>query len=169
MTTKLISILLTASLFLFTSCKVWEEGDAVYKLPNLLFLDWHGNEISIQDFQGKVLIVDVWATWCEPCEKAVPVIEKMKEKSGDELVFLGINTDTNKSPEEIENHAKQLSMSYISLLDPHHVFVDLFKIEGLPALIVFSKNGNLLYRQYGINENDLDGLFARLSAWKTVD
>jgi thiol-disulfide isomerase/thioredoxin len=153
---------------LFT-CKNSDPKGSFYKLPDLSLLDWDGNEVSLLDFEGKVLVLDVWATWCEPCSKSVPVIEELKKRAGDEFVFIGVNTDQNKSPEEIYAHAQGLGMSYLSLLDTHNVFVDFFQIQGLPGLFVYSKKGNLLYHQYGLKSSDLDGLTARISAWKKVE
>ncbi|MCC5815813.1 MAG: TlpA family protein disulfide reductase [Leptospira sp.] len=162
--------LILSVFFLATNCKDEKPSTGVHKLPNLSLLDWSGEEVNLQeDFSGSVVVMDVWATWCEPCAKSVPVIEKLKEKTGNDFVFLGINTDQNKSPEFIQDHAEKLGMSYSSLLDPHHVLVDLFQLEGLPALFVFSKSGILLYKQYGIKESDLEGLIARISAWKSLE
>lgn len=163
-----MGVLLLLIGFLF-SCNNSDSKGGFYKLPDLSLLDWDGNEVSLLDFEGKVLVLDVWATWCEPCSKSVPVIEELKKRAGDQFVFLGINTDQNKSPEEIRIHAQGLGMSYISVLDTHHIFADSFQVQGLPGLFVYSKKGNLLYQQYGIKSSDLDGLTARISAWKKVE
>jgi thiol-disulfide isomerase/thioredoxin len=140
----------------------------MYRLPGLLLLDSEGNEVSLREYSGKVAVVDVWASWCIPCEKAVPVIEELRNRTDENFVYLGINTDQDKSPEEVAAKAKALGMQYKTLLDPHHVFVDLFRIEGLPAFLVFSRSGQLIYRQYGLTEGDLEGLTARISAWKSI-
>lgn len=152
----------------FTYCQK-ETTSPPYKLPDLTLLNIEGEPVSLKKFQGKVLVLDVWATWCEPCKQSVPVIEKLKQKAGEDFVFLGINTDENKSPEEIEAHAVEFGMSYPSLMDPHHVFVELFQVQGLPGLFVFSRSGVFLYKQYGIKEADLEGLVARITAWRKVE
>ena len=154
----------------FSTFRCGEEiREVPYKLPDLILLSTEGDEVNLRDFHGKVLVLDLWATWCEPCAKSVPVLEKLKEIAGEDFVFLGINTDQNKSPEEIETHARKLGMSYPSLMDTHHVFVNLFRLEGLPGLFVFSRSGFLLHKQYGIKNADLEGLSARISAWKKLD
>jgi len=167
---KKMNLFLICLLFFYlVNCKISNEDSPVYKLPSLSLLDWDGEEVSFQDFEGKVLIVDVWATWCTPCEKSVPVIEKLQESADDSYVFIGVNTDTDKSPDEIEAKANSWKMSYISLLDTHHVFIDLFQLEGLPTFLVFSKTGNLIYTQLGIKPSDYSGLKARMETWKSVD
>lgn len=166
---KIFWFALSIALITGSYCKDSEHSSHVQKLPDLSLLNTSGEEVNLRDFSGKVLVLDLWATWCEPCSKSVPVIEKLKSTAGDEFVFLGINTDQNKSPEFIQNHADSLGMTYPSLLDPHHVLVDYLEILGLPGLFIYSKNGNLLYKQYGIKESDLHGLNARISAWKNLD
>lgn len=169
MMNKIYLFLIFQILFFSVNCKISNEDSAVYKLPKLSLLDWNGEEISFQDFDGKILVIDVWATWCTPCEKSVPVIEKLQTSAGSGFVFLGINTDTDKSPEEIEAKAKSWKMTYTSLLDTHHVFIDIFQLEGLPSFLVFSRKGNLIYRQLGIQPSDYPGLKARMETWKSLE
>lgn len=166
---RFVRILCFAVAIFLSNCKYWEDRPGVEKLPDVSLLDWDGEEVALQDFPGKVLILDFWATWCEPCSQSVPVLENLKARAGDDFVFLGINTDQNKSPESIRDHALGLGMTYPSLLDLHHVLSDGMGIQGLPGLFVYSRSGKLLYKQYGIKESDLPGLIARLSQWKRQD
>lgn len=138
------------------------------ELPDLTLLDTKGGEVNLKEYSDKVLILDFWATWCEPCKESVPVLEKLQEKSQGEVAILGINTDQNKSPEYIQAHADALGMTYTSLLDTHHILVDYLELEGLPGIFVYSSSGKLLYKQYGIRESDLVGLLARISSWKSA-
>ncbi|MDZ4726692.1 MAG: TlpA disulfide reductase family protein [Leptospira sp.] len=124
------------------------------------------NSVRLTEFKGKVVIVDFWATWCEPCSKAVPVLNAWKKQTNSkEIVFIGINTDQGEELAKIQNHAKDLKMEYESLLDPEWYLSELYGIEGIPCLLVFDKEGKIIFRQYGLNASDLPGLIIRSNVW----
>ncbi len=125
--------------------------------------DWNGKTVKLSEFKGKIIVLDFWASWCEPCKKSIPVIEALKKKSDNgNVVFLGVNTDIGKKNEEIQKIAKEFGMSYESLLDPDLILSDSLQISGLPALAFFDKDGILNYRQYGISSNDFPFLSNKL-------
>jgi thiol-disulfide isomerase/thioredoxin len=110
--------------------------------------------------------VDFWATWCEPCAKAVPVINQWKTSVSDkEFVFVGINTDENEKLSKIKEHTELLKMSYPSLLDPDWKLTENYEVDGIPCVLVFDKNGHLVYRQAGLDSGDLPGLLIRSKVW----
>jgi len=114
-----------------------------------------------------VLVLDFWATWCDPCAKAVPVVNKMKQLADiQKFHFWGVNTDTEAELEEIQNKSKEWRMESPSLLDSDWKLVDLYKIQGQPALVVLGRDGNEIYRQLGLDSRDLPGLLLRMKTWK---
>lgn len=125
-----------------------------------------GAKESLSDFQGKVIVLDFWATWCEPCAKAVPTINEWKRRVSDsDFVFRGINTDTSEPLEKIEKDMKRLQMDYPTLLDKDWKMTDFYKVEGIPCLLVFDRSGKIVYRQYGLEKEDLTGLVVRSHVW----
>ncbi|PNV74862.1 TlpA family protein disulfide reductase [Leptospira inadai] len=145
-----------------SSCSRGEEA-AIYKIA---LQDWDGRSHRLSEFQGQLLILDFWASWCEPCKKAVPVVEALKDDlHAQNAKVLGVNTENDLSILEIKEAAQEFGMDYPSLLDPDWKLVNLLKIEGQPALFVFSKSGKRLHFQYGISEKDLPVLRGRLRNW----
>jgi thiol-disulfide isomerase/thioredoxin len=133
----------------------------------LVMGDWNGKERKLADFKGKILILDFWATWCEPCKKAAPVIEFLRSKSNPETVlFMGVNTDKDKPIKEIKDTALEFGMKYDSLLDPDLKLANLLDVDGQPALLIFDKKGRLIFRQYGVNEDDAEILLKKISEWE---
>jgi thiol-disulfide isomerase/thioredoxin len=135
-------------------------------LSPLIFKSLDGTDMSLAGANGKVVIVDFWATWCEPCSKAVPVLNQWKKTlDADTFIFLGVNSDQGEPIKKIREHARFLKMDYASLLDPDWKLTDQYSIEGIPCLLVFDKKGNLTYRQYGLDAGDLPGLIIRARTW----
>ncbi|XDD55729.1 TlpA family protein disulfide reductase [Leptospira sp. WS4.C2] len=125
-----------------------------------------GGKEQLDSFKGKVVILDFWATWCEPCAKAVPTINKWKASVSDnDFVFRGINTDTTEPIEKIKKDRERLKMNYPTLLDKDWKMTDFYHVEGIPCLLVFDRSGKIVYRQYGLVESDLSGLVIRSHVW----
>ncbi|MCB1177348.1 MAG: TlpA family protein disulfide reductase [Leptospiraceae bacterium] len=153
-------------LFLFLSffgCK--NTYDAPYL--HVEVYDWNKNKITLKSLHDKVVVLDFWATWCEPCKKAGPVIEVLRERSNKNLtVFYGVNTDNNKTIEEIKKSSLEFGMKYDSLLDPNLELSDKLNIDGIPALLAFDRQGRLLHRQYGVDPSDIHDLLKELKDWE---
>jgi thiol-disulfide isomerase/thioredoxin len=128
--------------------------------------DYKNETRTLEDFQGKFLVLDFWASWCIPCKNASPIIDNLHKNSNPEkFKFLGINTDDSLSNEEIERTALEFGMSYESYLDPELKLSNSLQIEGIPALLFFDPKGFLLHRQYGIKSSDYYNLQKMMSEW----
>lgn len=125
-----------------------------------------GGEFRMESFLGTILVLDFWATWCEPCSRAVPTLNRWKDEVDPSIFhFYGVNTDTAESLDSIREHASKLEMKYPSLLDPDWKLTEYYKIDGIPCVLVFGKDGRIVYRQYGLDQSDLTGLLVRSKVW----
>jgi len=61
--------------------------------PAISFADLEGNTISLSDFGGKIILVNLWATWCEPCVREMPSLERMQARLGDKITVVAISED----------------------------------------------------------------------------
>ncbi|TGM34408.1 TlpA family protein disulfide reductase [Leptospira biflexa] len=129
-----------------------------------------GSSEAMNEWKGKVIVLDFWATWCEPCAKAVPTINEWKKSVSDtDFVFRGINTDTTEPLEKIKEDMARLKMTYPTLLDKDWKMTDFYKVEGIPCVLVFDRNGKIVYRQYGLEKEDLTGLVIRSHVWASSE
>ncbi|MBM9499485.1 TlpA family protein disulfide reductase [Leptospira sp. 201903071] len=153
-------------LFWISACHSSKEESVLYKLK---LTDFDGRLTSLQEYKGRVLLLDVWASWCEPCKDAVPVLEKLsKDLQGKNGILLGINTEPDLSKDEHVQAAREFGITYPSFVDRDFELINEFKVEGQPALLVFSVSGKLLKIQYGIQERDYPKLRANFSNWFTA-
>ena len=131
--------------------------------PQLTLKDLNGNDVSLSQFKGKVVLVNFWATWCEPCRVEIPWLIQLQQKYGPrgfEVVGIALD-DEGKSAvapfvakERFDVDGHQLPMSYEILIgndDAADKFGGLF---GYPTSILISKDGKQLKRITGIIDYD---------------
>ena len=117
-----------------------------------------GKEINIQDWQGKLLVVNFWASWCPPCVEEMPVLDKLqKEFLQQNVLFVGIGID---SPSNIREFLKNTPISYpvaIGGLEGSNLSKQLGNTQGaLPYTIIINTKGKVIYSKLGkISEDDV--------------
>lgn len=99
-----------------------------------------GPKVSkIDDLKGKVVLVDFWAAWCEPCKEALPHYNRLYKKYKDKgLVIIGINEDDDLK--ERDAFLKMHPLEFPIYFDKSKQMVKDFKVQALPSLFVFDKN-----------------------------
>jgi thiol-disulfide isomerase/thioredoxin len=114
------------------------------KAPDLNIAKWLGEPKNIEDFKGKVLLVDIWATGCKPCVKGMPKIQKLYEKYNSKgLEIIAIHHpggDINKI-EEIKNNN---SLTFDLCIGSKQTILN-YGIEGLPSYYIIDTNGHLFF------------------------
>ena len=131
--------------------------------PALTLKDLNGTDVSLSDYKGKVVLVNFWATWCEPCRVEIPWLIEMQQKYGDKgFVILGIALDDDGksvvapfvAKERFDVNGKKEGMSYKILIgndDATDKFGGLF---GYPTSILISRDGKQIKRVTGMINPD---------------
>ena len=123
-----------------------------------------GGTVAPSDYAGRVLVVNLWGTWCDPCEREQPILVAAHREAGpDGPFFLGI--DERDDPATALKWIEDYDVGYPNLSDPSGYLAYRFGVPFLPATIVIDANGRLRYRVVGaIDRGTLDRLVREASA-----
>jgi len=120
------------------------------KAPAFSAKDATGRIRTLDEFRGKVVVLDFWATWCLPCRRAMPVMQAMHEQWGEEgLEMIGVSC-WERGGDPIGYFTEQ-SFTYTSLIEGDEVARD-YRISALPTVIVIGRNGRILFVESGWGE-----------------
>lgn len=137
---------------LLLSCTVREDQSTVQIgdiAPPFVVKDLNGNKVSISDYQGKILLLDFWATWCPPCKDAIPHLNNLQKEFQDkEFTVLGLSID-GKS-ERVKKFHNTYSLKYpILLADP--ITIRSYGVSQVPTLYLIGFDGRVVYKQLGMD------------------
>ena len=106
--------------------------------------DVTGKNHSLADYKGKVVVVDVWATWCMPCKAEIPHLEKLeKEMKGKDVVFISLSIDTDQA--KWAQFIKEKALGGVQLITYNKgTIVDDYAVDAVPRFMVFSKQGKTI-------------------------
>ncbi len=134
--------------------------------PAFVLKDIEGKNVSLNDFKGKTIVLDFWATWCVPCKKSFPAMQMAVDKYKDDntVKFLFIHTWDRGTKTPLKDAADYLSSNkysfdlYMDYKDPgteKHPTVSSFNVTGIPTKFVIDSNGNIRFKVdgfYGVDE-----------------
>lgn len=130
-------------------------------MPDFTLPDLDGKPRASKEWQGKVVLVDFWATWCAGCRETIPALSRLQAKYGDHgLSVIGISLDKGAKA-KVGKFAKKLKVNYQMLLDSEDTLSRVFGFEGLPSLYLFDRQGNLVKAMVGytaVQDKDLEAL-----------
>ena len=124
--------------------------------PSLQGKTLSGDYIQLSDFRGKVVLVNVWATWCKPCVKELPELGRLHGSlSAQGFTVLGVSVDKVGVRRVVENFVAKHGLKYPMILDPDGHAVGSFELKGYPTSMLIGRDGKVRWRRDGIiKEND---------------
>jgi thiol-disulfide isomerase/thioredoxin len=133
--------------------------------PVISFVDLAGNTVSLSEFTGKIVLVNLWATWCEPCLREMPSLEQVQSRLGDKIAVVAISEDHGGS-KTVEPFIDKLGLKSVKIyLDPKSVIERAFKVRGLPTSFLIDREGRVLGRVEGAAEWDAPKLLKVLRSF----
>lgn len=109
--------------------------------------DVDGNSYKLEDKKGKVVLVDLWATWCGPCREAMPDLIELQDKYRDKnFEVIGLNTD-DETPDVVKNFAQSKKLNYsLGYADGKLMseFIKVTRLQGIPQSILINRDGRMV-------------------------
>ncbi len=141
-----------------------DQGDSALKaLPSLTLTTVSGQPLATRALQGKVVVVNIWATWCGPCQAEIPSLVALQEQLGERVQVVGLAYD-EAAPATIAAFAKKFHINYpVAVIGPDEA--ELFgHVDGIPMSFLVDRQGRIVRTYLGLLnavtlERDVRALF----------
>jgi thiol-disulfide isomerase/thioredoxin len=110
----------------------------------------HDKTHSLSDLQGRVVVLDFWASWCAPCRRSLPEINRLYDRY-DDVVFLGIN---NESQLAIRQTRSRLSLEFPITLDSDGSISRLYGVQSIPTTVIIDRHGRVVNVLVGFRDDE---------------
>jgi thiol-disulfide isomerase/thioredoxin len=123
--------------------------------PGFSLTDMDGEQHTLDDYRGKVIMLNLWATWCPPCRREIPSMESIFQDLGDKgFVVLAVNQF--ETPDHVFAYMGQLSVypTFPILFDQDSKVAELYGVKGLPTTLLINRQGQVAYRAIGGRDFD---------------
>jgi thiol-disulfide isomerase/thioredoxin len=125
------------------------------RLPDFTVEDLQGRKISSADLKGKVVLVDFWATWCQPCKKEMPGYQKLLDRYGSRgFAVVGFKFDMMMDVEDPVQFARKIGVRYPLAVATDELKQKFGPIEGLPTTLLYDRQGILRKKVIGFEYTD---------------
>ena len=115
-------------------------------------VDGRSGPVSLQDFRGKAVYLDFWASWCGPCRKSFPWMNQMQQRYGARgFVVIAMNLDKDKSL--ADRFLQQYRNNFIIGFDPEGITPKAYQVEGMPSAVLIDAKGVIVSRHIGFNSS----------------
>ncbi len=118
-----------------------------FTLPNL-----SGEVVHLSDYRGRVVFLNIWASWCNPCRTEMPSMEKLYQTlKGEDFEILAVSIDASGA-KAVAPFAKEFKLTFPILLDVKGSVADLYGTTGVPETFIIDKNGIIVHKAIGPRE-----------------
>ena len=113
----------------------------------IIFKDINGKNLSLNDFESDIYILNFWATWCLPCKEEMPSLNNLQSKKDLEVIPINVEIQNKKKSQKF---FKDLNINNLSIyFDDENNLANLFKLRGIPTTIIFNKKRDEVARILG--------------------
>jgi peroxiredoxin len=123
--------------------------DVGHPAPNFEFPGLDGKTVSLSDYRGKVVLVNIWATWCPPCIREMPSMEKLyNELKGKDFEILAVSIDA-LGIKAVAPFMKAYKLTFPALIDHEGTIQNLYRTTGIPESFIINRDGILIKKIIG--------------------
>jgi peroxiredoxin len=156
--------LMIGFIYLYRSVKPSSFGQGVQvgqNAPEFRLKSLSGEEVQFTGLREKPAIINFWATWCEPCELEMPMLQDRYERYSKEFDILAINFAEPIT--EVQSYVERLGLTFDILLDETAAVQELYQVHGYPTTYIIDPQGKILVKHIGeLTESQLDRYLAKV-------
>lgn len=110
-----------------------------------------GEYLSLEDYRGKVVMLNVWATWCGPCRQELPELRRLHHTYDERgFMVLGVSVDKERDFKKVQALVREFKLDYPIIFDPSSTAVGTFNVRGYPTTILLDRAGRPVWRRDGL-------------------
>lgn len=131
--------------------------------PDFAVTDMDGNPARLSDYRGKVVLLNIWATWCPPCREEMPSMQRLYETVGDEdFVILAVSIDAARGEKDpfgreggdLRAFAEEMGLTFTILHDPSGAIQQTYQTTGVPESFLLGRDGRIFKKVAGSTQWD---------------
>lgn len=112
------------------------------RAPTFTLKSLEGKSVQLTDFHGKAVLLDFWASWCQPCREELPVIQKIHEDLGDRgLVVVSVNLESEELARPV---VKEDKLTYIVVVDADGKVAEQYQVDPIPRVVIIDREGKVV-------------------------
>lgn len=152
---KIITMILLASIL---------DASYAQTVKNYTLQDTENKKVSLFDLKGeKITILDFWTTWCKPCKKAIPELNKIHEIYQDQGVqVIGINCDGPRTVAKVSGVSRSMQIQYPILIDINSDLLNALNLSNFPTLLILDQKNKVKYMHEGFIPGDEEEIIAAI-------
>ncbi len=126
------------------------QQDNTSKAPDFTLSSVNGEDVSLSDYKGKVVIVDFWATWCPPCRKGIPDLISLQNEYKDKVAVIGISLDRDNTKASVPSFTDKMGINYPVVYFNDKVINDFGGVNAIPTTFIIDQDGNIVKKIVGL-------------------
>ncbi|MEO6950488.1 MAG: TlpA disulfide reductase family protein [Polyangia bacterium] len=146
-------VLPAAALALLVATPASAKVQKGQKAPGFSLPSLRGPNVALASLVGRVVVVDFWAQWCEPCKRELPELDKLAKELGGRATIVTVNIDKDRG--NAQKLATQLGLSLDVLLDPSGSIAATYDLPKMPSSYVIDKKGIVRFVHEGYENGDI--------------
>lgn|SRR5699024_2313318 len=138
-----------------TATNTQNDEKELQEAPDFTLKDMEGNSFTLSEHEGKVIVLNVWATWCPPCRKEIPdFIDIQREMRDEGVLFVGVSVD-REGWEVVRPFAEKYEINYPLVVDDGTINQKYGPFRGIPTTFIINKKGKVEYVAPGMIDQSI--------------
>jgi len=123
------------------------------KAPDFTLKNLQGTNLRLDEYRGKVVLINFWASWCGPCRQEMPLLDRIHQRYSDAgFAVLGVNVEGTLAP--AKETAERTHVTFPVLIDENQKVSGLYDLESMPSTLVVDRDGVVRYVHHGYKPGD---------------